>query len=109
MHWILDFFIGWFGVGAILCLVATAIAVFMPVWLSAIIPNLRAAAIVVAVIAGTASFVYAKGYFDGSSEIQQEWDDAKSEAVKRAEKARLDAERRIGDKPPSLRDKHNRD
>ena len=96
--------------GVVIAVIAAAVAILLPPWLVAITPNLRSVAIVVAVISGSCTFIYAKGYFDGAAEIREEWNDAKSEAVKRAEKARTDAERSIGNRPtPSLRDKHNRD
>jgi|CXWL01.1.fsa_nt_gi hypothetical protein len=108
--WLLDFLTGWFGLGAVIAAAAVAVAVLLPPWLAVWIPNLRAAAIAVALIAGAFSTIYAKGYFDGAAEIREEWEDAKSEAVKRAEKARLDAERSIGKRPtPGVRDKLNRD
>ena len=106
----LDFLTGWFGLGAVIAAAAIAVAVLLPPWLAVIIPNLRTAAIAVAVIAGACSTIYAKGYFDGAGGVTEEWNEQKSEAVKRAEKARRDAERSIDRKPtPSLRDKLNRD
>jgi hypothetical protein len=101
---------GWMGIGLTVAVGAAAVAVLLPVWLSAIIPNLRVAAIVVAVLAGTTTIIYGKGYSDGADEVRDQWEDAKSAAVKRAEKARSDAERGVAKHPaPSVRDKFNRD
>ena len=102
--------VGWFGIGLIVCVLATAVAVLLPPWLTVFIPNLRSAAIVVAVVAGTSTLIYGKGYLNGAEETQSRWDAAKTAAVKRGEDARSDAERDIARNPaPGVRDKFNRD
>lgn len=105
-----DLLIGWAGIGLVVCALAAAVAILLPPWLDAIVPNLRVVAIVVAIVSGTSTLVYTKGYLNGAAEVQERWDAAKSAAIKAGEKARRDAERDIRDHPtPRVRDPYRRD
>lgn len=75
------------------------------------IPDLRKWAIVVAVCAFGYSAVYTKGYSDGLSVKQTEWNKALAKQIGVGSKARSDAERTVDDAAPGglSNDRYDRD
>gem|GEM_PF-4554504 len=104
------FVFGWSSLFVLVGIAATAIAILEPKQLDAI-TDLRKWAILVAVIAFSATGLLAHGYSNGLAEKQRQWDNALAKEAGNGESARTDAERTVGhDTPDAVRnDGWNRD
>jgi hypothetical protein len=92
------------SISTLVGIAATAVAVLMPSWLSAI-TDLRKWAIVVAVIAFAHTAVAAKFYKEGLDVKQAQWDAAVQAALNASNEARSAAERDISNGVRDPRDR----
>jgi hypothetical protein len=79
---------GWLAAGGLVVVAALAIGAYLP--------GLRPLAIAVAVAALVSTFFLAKGVHLGIALEKARWDAAEQRAAERGEKARIDAERAVG-------------